>query len=67
MVFIKFLSINGVYPTDETIANGKYPLAKIVYAVTRKDNKVISSVKDLKKDDVLEIELSDGKKDAKVI
>ena len=37
------------------------------YAVTRKDNKIISSVKDLKKDDILEIELSDGKKDAKVI
>lgn len=34
---IKFLSIDGVYPSDETIANGTYPLSKIVYAVTRKD------------------------------
>jgi len=38
------------------------PLATIKrgYAITRKDNKVIKSVKELKKDDMLEIELSDG-------
>ena len=44
---IKFLSINGVYPTDETIANGTYPLAKIVYAVTRKDVPQDSNVRKL--------------------
>ena len=37
------------------------------YAVTRKNNKVVSSVKDLNKDDIIDIELSDGKKEAKVI
>ena len=46
---IKFLSINGVYPTDETIANGTYPLSKIVYAVTRKDVPQDSSVRKLTK------------------
>lgn len=44
---IKFLSINGVYPSDETIANGTYPLSKIVYAVTRKDVPENSSVRKL--------------------
>lgn len=44
---IKFLSINGVYPTDETIANGSYPLSKIVYAITRKDVPEDSNVRKL--------------------
>lgn len=45
------------------------PLATIKrgYSITRKDNKVITKVKDVKKDDVLEIELSDGKINSKVI
>ena len=46
---IKFLSIDGVYPSDETIANGTYPLSKIVYAVTRKDVSQDSSVRTLTK------------------
>lgn len=46
---IKFLSIDGVYPSDETIANGTYPLSKIVYAVTRKDVPQDSSVRTLTK------------------
>lgn len=46
---IKFLSIDGVYPSDETIANGTYPLSKIVYAVTRKDVPQDSSVRSLTK------------------
>lgn len=37
------------------------------YSITRKDNKVISSIKDLKKDDLLEIELIDGKINTKVL
>ena len=44
---IKFLSIDGVYPSDETIANGTYPLSKIVYAITRKDVPKDSSVRTL--------------------
>ena len=46
---IKFLSIDGIYPSDETIANGTYPLSKIVYAVTRKDVPQDSSVRKLTK------------------
>lgn len=41
------MSINGVYPTDETIANGSYPLSKIVYAITRKDVPEDSNVREL--------------------
>lgn len=37
------------------------------YSITRKGNKVITKVKDVKKDDLLEIELSDGKINSKVI
>lgn len=37
------------------------------YSITRKDNKVITKVKDVKKEDLLEIELSDGKINSKVI
>ena len=44
---IKFLSINGVYPTDETIADGTYPLSKIVYAIYRKDEPANSTVRQL--------------------
>ena len=44
---IKFLSINDVYPTDETIADGTYPLSKIVYAIYRKDEKENSTVRQL--------------------
>ena len=44
---IKFLSVNGVYPTDETIADGSYPLSKIVYAVFREDEPEGSPVRQL--------------------
>ena len=44
---IKFLSINGVYPTDDTIADGSYPLSKIVYAVFRSDEPAGSPVRRL--------------------
>ena len=37
------------------------------YTVTRKNDKVISSVKELSKDDIINLELSDGKKEAKVL
>ncbi len=44
---IKFLSINDVYPTDDTIADGSYPLSKIVYAVFRSDEPADSNVRKL--------------------
>ncbi len=34
---LKLLAIDGVMPTDETIANGTYPLANNTYVVLRKD------------------------------
>lgn len=34
---LKLLAIDGVYPTDETIANGTYPLSNNTYVVLRKD------------------------------
>ena len=34
---LKLLSIDGVYPTDETIANGSYPLSNNTYIAIRKD------------------------------
>ena len=37
------------------------------YTITKKENKIISSIKDIKINDLLEIELTDGKIDAKVI
>ena len=37
------------------------------YAVTRKNNKIVSSIKNLNKDDIVEIELNDGSIDAKVL
>lgn len=44
---IKFLSIDGVYPTDDSIADGSYPLSKIVYAIFRSDEPADSSVRQL--------------------
>lgn len=35
--YLKLLEINGVYPDDETIASGEYPLSNNTYAVMRKD------------------------------
>ena len=37
------------------------------YSITRKNNKVISSIKDINKDDLLEVELIDGKISTKVL
>jgi len=34
---LKLLAIDGVFPTDETIANGTYPLSNNTYVVIRKD------------------------------
>ena len=34
---LKLLSVEGIYPTDETIADGTYPLAGYNYAVVRAD------------------------------
>ncbi len=34
---LKLLAIDGVMPTDETIANGTYPLSNNTYVVLRKD------------------------------
>lgn len=34
---LKILSIDGIYPTDETIADGSYPLSNNTYVVLRKD------------------------------
>ncbi len=34
---IKLLSLNGVYPSKESIADGSYPVASEFYAVTRSD------------------------------
>ena len=44
---MKFLGINGVVPSDETIASGEYPLSKIVYAVYRSDEPADSPVRKL--------------------
>ncbi|MBO4477972.1 MAG: substrate-binding domain-containing protein [Lachnospiraceae bacterium] len=44
---VKFLGINGVVPSDETIASGEYPLSKIVYAVYRSDEPTDSPVRKL--------------------
>ena len=35
---IKILSLNGIYPSIDTISDGSYPLASYFYAVTRADN-----------------------------
>lgn len=34
---LKLLAIDGVYPTDDTIADGSYPLSNNTYVVLRKD------------------------------
>ncbi|MDD6735189.1 MAG: substrate-binding domain-containing protein [Clostridiales bacterium] len=34
--FLKLLAIDGVYPTDETIADGSYPLSNNTYVVFKK-------------------------------
>ena len=34
---LKLLAVDGVYPTDETIADGSYPLSDHTYIVIRKD------------------------------
>ncbi len=34
---LKLLEIDGVYPTDDTIADGSYPLSNNTYIVVRKD------------------------------
>ncbi len=34
---IKLLSVEGIAPTEENVANGTYPIASEFYAVTRKD------------------------------
>lgn len=36
--YLKLLAIDGVYPTDETIADGTYPLSNNTYLVIRKDS-----------------------------
>ncbi|MDR2904015.1 MAG: substrate-binding domain-containing protein [Clostridiales bacterium] len=35
---VKMLSVNGVYPSEENIRNGTYPVTEHFYAVYRKDN-----------------------------
>ena len=39
---LKLLAIDGVHPTDETIADGSYPLSNNTYIVLRKDTKADS-------------------------
>lgn len=35
---VKMLSLNGIYPSAENVANGSYPIINEIYAVYRKDN-----------------------------
>lgn len=35
---VKMLSLDGVYPSAENVANGSYPIISEIYAVYRKDN-----------------------------
>lgn len=35
---VKMLSLNGVYPNEENIRDGKYPVITTFYAIYRKDN-----------------------------
>ena len=44
---VKFIKINGVEANDNNISTQKYPLTKIVYAITRKDVPKSSSVRTL--------------------
>ena len=41
---IKLLAINGIEPTPENIASGKYPFTASLYAITVKDNKKMRTV-----------------------
>lgn len=42
---LKLLEIDGVYPTDDTIADGSYPLSNNTYIVMRKDTPENSPVR----------------------
>lgn len=44
---LKLLEINGVYPTDQTIADGSYPLSDNAYVVMRKDTPADSPARKL--------------------
>lgn len=44
---LKMLKVNGVAPTDESIANGTYPLLSKAYVAIRKDTDENSNVKKL--------------------
>lgn len=46
-MFSCFLSIDGIAPTDATIADGSYPLSKIVYAVIRSNEPESSPARQL--------------------
>ena len=37
------------------------------YIIAKKDSKIVNSVKDIKKDDILNLTLCDGEKKAKVL
>ena len=41
---IKLLAINGIEPTPENIASGKYPFTASLYAITVKDNKKMRTI-----------------------
>ncbi|MEH7480042.1 substrate-binding domain-containing protein [Neobacillus drentensis] len=41
---IKLLAINGIEPTPENIASGKYPFTASLYAITVKDNKKVRTI-----------------------
>ncbi|WP_035445232.1 PstS family phosphate ABC transporter substrate-binding protein [Bacillus sp. UNC41MFS5] len=41
---IKLLAINGIEPSPENIASGKYPFTASLYAITVKDNKKMLSI-----------------------
>ena len=36
--WIDMLEVDGVYPSNETIQNGTYPLVTTLYCITAKDN-----------------------------
>ena len=44
---LKLLSIDGVYPTDESIADGTYPLSNNTYVVLRKDTPLDSPARQM--------------------
>ena len=35
---VKMIAVNGVYPSEENIRNGTYPLVSEFYAIKRKDD-----------------------------